>query len=505
MVRLSLILATCGLVASAATYRIGPGGGFENINDFPIELLAAGDTLEILARDQPYFEKFVLAVRGTAAAPVIIRGIPDVEGNLPILDGSNASTRTQLSFGKEHRGIIVFNWAAVPWLPPPGFDGYTGRPAHIVVENIHFRNAYLNTPFTNDEGKDTWDEDGTAVIFTDNASAIHIEIGEDITIRNCVLEGCGNGIFSAHDSHRITIEGCHFTGNGTLDSIFQHNSYTESHGVTIQYNHYEPLRDGALGNNVKDRSSDMVVRYNWIHGANRQLDLVDSSQASIYASPGFQNSYVYGNILIENNDGNKQMVHYGGDQPDHTGYRTGTLHFYHNTVISERLNESTIGFRMQDAGLVIGRNNIFHSPLVFGMLADESGANTRVQLFDNWLPSNVSLDSRVTGSGNQSGGDPGFIDAVERDFRLRSNSNALDEGGSVVVPASQDAIGQYHPHLRRLTRYSGDTPDLGAFEHFPIAAAGDGHAVHSQSSGIAETARLSITRVDSHRHNIVDL
>jgi VCBS repeat-containing protein len=494
-----LIMVWLPLLGFTATYRIGPGGGFETINDFPIELLAAGDVLEILARDEPYSEKFVLAVRGTAAAPVIIRGIPDADGNLPIFDGTNATTRTQLSFGKEHRGIIVFNWAAAPWLPPPGFDGYTGRPAHIIVENLHFRNAYENVPFTNDEGKTTWDEDGSAVVFTDNASGIHIEIGEDITIRNCILEGCGNGIFSAHDSHRITIEGCHFTGNGTVGSIFQHNSYTESHGVTIQYNHYEPLRAGALGNNVKDRSSDMVVRYNWIEGGNRQLDLVDSSQASIYAAPGFQHSYVYGNTLIENNDGNKQMVHYGGDQPDHTGYRTGTLHFYHNTVVSERLNESTVGFRMQDTGLVIGRNNIFHSSLVFGMLAGESGAGTRVQLFDNWLPSNVSLGSKVTGTGNHQGSDPGFVDAANQNFLLRSNAASLDEGGTVVVPAAQNAIAQYQPHLRRLARHSDATADLGAFEYYSIdspAIANDDSYIVSENRSIEMPALTGILAND---------
>jgi hypothetical protein len=470
MVRLFLSLSVCALSAAAATYRIGPGGGFENINDFPIELLSAGDTLEILARDAPYREKFVLAVRGTAAAPITIRGIADAEGNLPILDGANATTRTQLSSGKEHRGIIVFNWAAVPWLPPPGFDGYTGRPAHIIVENLHFRNAYLDTPFTNDEGKTTWDEDGSAVVFTDNASGIHIEVGEDITIRNCVLEGNGNGVFSAHDTHRIIIEGCHFTNNGTIGSLLQHNSYTESHGVTIQYNHYEPLRPGALGNNVKDRSSDMVIRYNWIEGGNRQLDLVDSSEVSIYASPGFQNSYVYGNVLIENNDGNRQMVHYGGDQEDHTGYRSGTLHFYHNTLISERTDGSTIAFRMQDAGLVIGRNNIIHSPNVFGILADDSGASTSVQLFDNWLPLYVSLGSQVTGSGNHIGTNPGFLDTANHDFRLAESATPINEGGSVAVPGDQAAVSQYQPHLGRLTRYQGDTPDLGAFELYPVTA-----------------------------------
>ena len=78
-----------------------------------------------------------------------------------------------------------------------------------------------------------------------------------------------------------------------------------------KYNRFGPLCPTCLGNNLKDRSAGLVVAYNFIEGGNRQLDIVDSSNYN--NEPNYHDTHVYGNILIENNDGNRQMVHYGGD------------------------------------------------------------------------------------------------------------------------------------------------------------------------------------------------
>lgn len=51
-------------------------------------------------------------------------------------------------------------------------------------------------------------------------------------------------------------------------SIYKHNSYTESQGIVFEFNHYGPLRAGCPGNNLKDRSTGTVIRYNWIEGGN---------------------------------------------------------------------------------------------------------------------------------------------------------------------------------------------------------------------------------------------
>ena len=60
------------------------------------------------------------------------------------------------------------------------------------------------------------------------------------------------------------------------------------------------------------------------------------------------------------NQGNRQIVHYGGDSRDLTRYRKGTLYFYNNTVVSTRSDRTTV-FRLssQDESCEAW-NNIFY-------------------------------------------------------------------------------------------------------------------------------------------------
>jgi len=117
--------------------------------------------------------------------------------------------------------------------------------------------------------------------------------------------------------------------------FYEHNTYTEAKNITYQYNRMGPLRSGAEGNNLKDRSAGTVIRYNFILGGNRLMDLVDSEELSNESS--YQKTFVYGNILVEEDDGlNNQVIHYGGDSGNTSQYRKGTLYFYHNTLFSLR-------------------------------------------------------------------------------------------------------------------------------------------------------------------------
>src|SRR4029079_19221338 len=148
---------------------------------------------------------------------------------------------------------------------------------------------------------------------------------------------CGNGFFCASQTSDLLVEGCRIDDNGNSGSIFEHNNYTEALGITFQYNWFGHLKSGAGGNNLKDRSAGCVVRYNWIEGGNRQLDLVESDYPELTGDPRYHETFVYGNVLLETgDDGNSQVVHYGGDGGATETYRKGTLHLYANTVVSLR-------------------------------------------------------------------------------------------------------------------------------------------------------------------------
>ena len=148
------------------------------INDVPWESLAAGDRVHIHWRATSYKEKWVICRQGTAEAPIVVSGMPGPVGQLPVIDGSNAVTRTALSFWNESRGVIKIGGASIP---------ADTLPAHIVIENLDIRSGRPPHTFSNDSGG--------VETYADNAAAIYVEKAEHLTIRNCIIRDSGNGLF----------------------------------------------------------------------------------------------------------------------------------------------------------------------------------------------------------------------------------------------------------------------------------------------------------------------
>ncbi len=105
-----------------------------------------------------------------------------------------------------------------------------------------------------------------------------------LIIRNCTLHDSGNGLFIGEHNgltENILIEKNYIYNNGIEGSYYQHNTYTSAINITYQFNRLGPLRTGAGGNNLKDRSAGLLIRNNWIEGGNRQLDLVDATGSTV--------------------------------------------------------------------------------------------------------------------------------------------------------------------------------------------------------------------------------
>ena len=109
-------------------------------------------------------------------------------------------------------------------------------PKYIVIENLDIKSARPPYQFT--------DDDGRATTYRANAAAITSEKGENITVRNCVLRDCGNGLINSPAVVNLLIEGCYIYGNGNDGSIYEHNTYTEANGMTYQYNRFEAASGG---------------------------------------------------------------------------------------------------------------------------------------------------------------------------------------------------------------------------------------------------------------------
>jgi len=258
-----LTLVPC---ASATLYSVGPGEPYAAIGEVPWESLAPGDTVAIHHRADDYHEKWVICRVGTPEAPIVVRGIPSPSGELPVVNGIDATTRPQLNFWNENRGVIKIGGAN----NPPDT-----MPAHIIVENLDIRSGRPPYTFTGRYG---------LTPYAANCAAIYIEKGEHVLIRGCILRDCGNGLFCGHLMTDLVVEGNTIQENGIEGSIYEHNTYTEAYGILFQFNHFGPLRANCLGNNLKDRSAGTIVRYNWIESGNRQLDLVDRASMAATTS-----------------------------------------------------------------------------------------------------------------------------------------------------------------------------------------------------------------------------
>ena len=453
--RLVLVIAVlCTSPAVATEYHVGPGQPYANIGDVAWESLSAGDTVYIHARSTPYAEKWVLNRVGTAAAPITVRGVPDANGELPVVLGEGATTRSQLNYWNEERGILKIGGSN---RPPDG------TPAYITVENLHFLRA--RGAFTGRYGAST---------YASNAAGVYVEKGNHITVRNCILEDNGNGLFVSSATTDVEVEGNYIHGNGNLGSIYEHNTYTEARNILYQYNHFGPLCEGCLGNNLKDRSSGTVIRFNWIESGNRQMDLVDAEDNDdLVSDPAYLQTFVYGNILIEPDDsGNSQIVHFGGDSGDTSIYR-GTLYFWNNTIVSTRSGNTTLLRLSSNAQTADVRNNIIYVTAAGSRLALTNSAGTLRYGWNLFKPGFVNSHSGLTGTvtdlgGNITAASPAFVSESGQDFHLADASPARDAAGpllSVTSPYPLDR--EYSKHQSSMIRNTDAFLDIGAYEFAP--------------------------------------
>ena len=438
----------------ADVYDVGPGHPYADPSEVPWESLGADTLVRIHWRAEPYRDKWVINTVATESDPLVILGVAGSNGELPVIDGDNAKTRDELSYWNEVRSVIKIGGSNRP--------SDTLVPAWIYIESLTIQNAHPDHTFTNEGNTET---------YADNAASVHMEVGEHITLRNCEITGSGNGIFSGSQTSDVAIIGNYIHGNGISDSIYEHNTYTESLRITYEANHFGPLCATCPGNNLKDRSAGTVIRYNWIEAGNRQLDLVESDHEHILDDPSYAVTFVYGNVLAEpDGAGNSQMIHYGGDSGDTARYRNGTLHLFHNTFISTRGGNVTLVRMSSGDEHVVMHNNIMFSSAGGSAFALTAGQGD-VTLGGNWLPTGwretheSSYDGTLDNLGDNVEGDaPGFTGFDSQDFTLAEGSPCIGNAAALATGAPA-ADQQYVVHQGTEARSShGAGSDVGAFE-----------------------------------------
>ena len=138
------LFVLCGCMMSAATYTVGPNRQYKELDEVPWQSLLPGDTVAIYWRAAPYKGKFVLCRVGTRTMPIVVRGIPNPSGDLPVIDGDDATTSTALNFWNEARGIIKIGGAN----QPPDTT-----PEYIRIEDLEIRSGRPGYFFTGRDGR----------------------------------------------------------------------------------------------------------------------------------------------------------------------------------------------------------------------------------------------------------------------------------------------------------------------------------------------------------------
>lgn len=434
------------------TYEVGPNKTYRELQDVPWQSLQKSSIVKIYARENPYYAKFAINVAWTKDEPVVITWVPNENWALPVISWNNALTPTTLDYWNEERSIIKIWWTSNP---------VNENPSYIYIENLDIKNANPNYTFKNDK----WE----TKTYSSNAAWVHIEYGNNITIKNCKIHDNWNGIFSTYFSSNIIIAWNHIYDNWIVWSIYEHNTYTESKWITYEYNRFWKLKVWALWNNLKDRSSGTIVRYNFIEWWNRQLDLVDSDYQELINANNYGKTYVYWNIFIEPSDeeGNSQFIHYGWDSSMTWNYRNWTLYLYNNTFVSYRDNNPT---------LVRLSLNTAKAEIINNIISIKSGRSLaitnwewQINLKNNYLPETwkYTFESNfmwsMNESSNISSNKPWFIDSSNQNFHLidwsELDNKWLDiNSNSDFLKVEQE----YKEHQSLIPRTT--IKNLGAFE-----------------------------------------
>ena len=507
-----LLLPLVAAVGSlAATYDVGLAPGqIPQLAGVPWGALQPGDIVNINAKPGGYHEIIQISAAGTAAQPILIRGIPDpITHALPVLDGAGAVMDPHVDFRNsvfENLGVILITPRATGYVYGKTF------PSYLTIESLEVRNALYDATgalhFT--------DQHGAARTYDGFACGIYVEFAQHLTIRGCEISFNGNGLFAnskngaAQATTALLIERNYFHDNGqpaipgVSNGYHEHNVYVEAVGAVYQYNRFGSLRANCHGCMIKDRSSGTVIRYNQVDASEVSdvFTIADPQGGAGYIDqqPDYRDAFVYGNtITLLNsatpNSGNNLVCFaaFNGINSYATQHR-GTLYFYHNTVVNHR---SGVGaFFLTDPNYsgspsilekVDARNNIFYTDTAIQSNPYQafhfavSNSITTIDLGMNWVSPGTQANWLAHGSativngwsnlvvGDYAGNNnAGFALSGPLDYHLTSGSDSIDAAGPLAAAALTKGytVDQeyFAPQSSTPRVPHGARPDLGAFE-----------------------------------------
>ena len=376
------------LDATGTGIRIDIGGGnFDHIDLSTLDPgnLGPGDVVNIFHRLIPYNTRLAFITDGTEDHPIIINGVTDTNGNRPQINCADATTVQEEDWSSYIGGQ---NGNHACWVLHTSQNGGTyGDPTSWV----EFRNLEMYGAHPDNRAE----FNGAYYNYSTGAAPIRIQTGEHITIAGSIFHHNGNGFFSADSfpNKSIKLSGNKFEDNGIADSFSQHQIYFQAVASVdepftniIEGNYIAEPLPGMLGGAVKMRGSDGIIRYNYIVGSARAIDLVEAQESLpsyIYDNftdqqirDRYRSAYIYGNVIMVDRDegfGVAGPFHLSGDSP--------SAAVDNNTWSGSGSNAGQVIWRGYESPVYVYHNTLwiktdFYRQAIFDFDLGGSGANS---------------------------------------------------------------------------------------------------------------------------------
>lgn len=504
-----------------AAFHAGPGQTYATLASVPWGVVGAGSEVFIHYDPAGYHAKLLIAARGIATQPIRITGLAGPNGERPILDGDNASPPplsapydSETSGASESSGLIVIERAS-------GMNS-NFKPGYIEISGLELRNAHPDYNFTRQS-------DGSTSGWSSNGGAIFLRGAEHVTVRDCVIHHCANGLITNDGGGEernlvrdLLVSHCWFHDQGKPGNYYGRNIETKAVGFMLQFCKLDAPLSGANVSNVRDYSAGFVGRCNYVTGGASQFEFPEpyNEIPLISGDAGYATAHLWGNVIRNFGGGSYTCISFDGI----TSAGARTLHFHHNTVHCQNDYQRVVLYPNKADKSVLATNNLFYKASITEFYLN-GGAGT-VSFGKNLATTGFYTSTGASGASNiVSASTMGFVDQANGDYHLAAGSAALNAGAALPVGA-MPLFAQYAPHALGVLRTRvGAADDLGAFElgqpidawrlsHFSLNAAdasiaadevdfdGDGaanlleHALGTNPTAINTSWMPDVTRTD---------
>ena len=410
----------------ATTYFVGPSQPYLNFQTLPD--LVAGDLVLVDGGGAVYPGNinFFDEGHGTAAQPIILRGVI-IDGQRPVIQGGTNCIRLDN-------------------------DYYT-------IENFEIVGGTSRGIYTAGHGN---------------------------VIRNCIVHDCANhGILGGDGgSGDLLIEYTEVfqCGNGTQNHQIYVATDNDEHPTATFRMQFSYVHNGNGGNNVKSRCGRNEIYYNWIEGAwFHELECIGADPAGQSTPPEMvrEDSDIVGNVLMKTN-ANGLICRVGGDG---TGASDGRYRFVNNTCIL--FNGTQAVFRYQDIMESMEcHNNVFFriaggTVRIYSDSLSEPISSVAFAGTNNWIPTGSTFVP-VQWTNTIVGAVPGVANAAAFDFAPETNGALFNAGNPSPATIPAHPIPNplfppaFHPPMQSLlavgaaqARPANGIIDVGAFEFSP--------------------------------------